>query len=270
MSVGEHDVMVDDLPEERRGPMASPRRNLGSSLPAAGRLWCKILTDVHQNDVFAFASSCRQLGAQVSCGRTLKTKTKQYLQGRGREVSVGFEWHSRCTRVKTKEDMKARTMLINASAFLGHLEVRQNRTESITSITTVAAPLRILILTLFIDSSLRRCFVTGAAGLWRGWGCGTRGPVTRQGSQSLKWLREVKCPWDSSTCEEAAGGAPRPAKVGKGRLRWADEAVPQGGAVGRLDVLKWARREGALDIRSVLTQRRRHRDFGVAGGHSRG
>ena len=176
--------MVDDPPEKRRrghdGVAAA--ETSGRPLPALpDELWCKILTDVHQNDVFAFASSCRQLRrAQVSCGRTLKTKMKQYLHSQervGRFSVLWFEWHSRCTRVKTKEDMKARTMLINASAFLGHLEVRQNRTESITSITTVAAPLRILILTLFIDSSLRRCFVTGAAGLWRGWGCGTRGPV---------------------------------------------------------------------------------------------
>ena len=126
-----HDVMVDDPPEKRRrghdGVAAA--ETSGRPLPALpDELWCKILTDVHQNDVFAFASSCRQLRrAQVSCGRTLKTKMKQYLHSQervGRFSVLWFEWHSRCTRVKTKEDMKARTMLINASAFLGHLEVR--------------------------------------------------------------------------------------------------------------------------------------------------
>ena len=210
--------MVDDPPEKRRrghdGVAAA--ETSGRPLPALpDELWCKILTDVHQNDVFAFASSCRQLRrAQVSCGRTLKTKMKQYLHSQervGRFSVLWFEWHSRCTRVKTKEDMKARTMLINASAFLGHLEVRQNRTESITSITTVAAPLRILILTLFMDSSLRRCFVTGAAGLWRGWGCGTRGPVqTRPRGGSLKSS-------SGSGGRSSARGTRRPARRPLGR-----------------------------------------------------
>ena len=72
------------------------------------------------------------------------------------------------------------------------------------------------------------------------------------------------------------GGAPRPAEVGKGRgLRVGDdEAVPQGGAVGEARCPQVGSAGGVpLDIQEGVLLRsggRPPRDFGVAGGHSRG
>ena len=246
--------MVDDPPEKRRrghdGVAAA--ETSGRPLPALpDELWCKILTDVHQNDVFAFASSCRQLRrAQVSCGRTLKTKMKQYLHSQervGRFSVLWFEWHSRCTRVKTKEDMKARTMLINASAFLGHLEVRQNernhhycRRSSKDPNSDIHGLLSSKVLRHWRGRSVARM------GVWDTWTCANAAKGGKL--EVLKWLRrEVKCPWDSSTCEEAAGaGHLDLLKWAKAEgCEWATTRLCHKAARwGRLDVLKWARREG--------------------------
>ena len=142
-------------------------------------LWEKILENVDDNSVMAFASVCKQLRrVQWRSGRKLETDMKSYSSIYDFEMSiVSEEWclwtMSFLSGERQHEQSK---QIMNAATFSGHLGAltywkEQNRAKK----------------SLFDEQT---CAFAALGGQM----------------EVLVWLRETNCPWDWRTCGAAARG----------------------------------------------------------------
>ena len=147
-------------------------------------LWAKILEDVDDNSVLAFASVCKQLRrVQKESERKLETDLRLYNPKRGIRRCWGYwgevkgysnlseSWCLWCMSLPSSEEEKKKRRLISAAGLSGHLNViKQWREKS--------------------DAVKEACSIAALGGHL----------------EVLKYAHESGCPLDEETCSLAAYG----------------------------------------------------------------
>ena len=201
-------ALARDVVDERSGREGEDDGTPGSNLPTD--LWADIAKRLNQNDVFAFAMTCKQLReAQVQSGRELVTKPV-WRGANGTTALSPFrvDWcfwvSSRFYVTETRQEL---LRAINAIAAWG------GYTEVFERWIGVPEDKR----GLLFDA--RACSAAAAGGhlealkLLRSLGCPfdveTCGAAAYQGHlDCLRWARsqDPPCPWNAGVCAEAADG----------------------------------------------------------------
>ena len=178
-------------------------------------LWEKILENVDDFSVIAFASVCKQLRrVQKRSGRRLETNLEFYKIFDGRYwiyrpidkelTALSKDW---ClwsmSSLTLKEEKGKRRRIMNAAAFWGHLiALKQWKEQSHTE-------------TLFDEQTCIFASLGGQLEVLKylhhekgcHWDIWTSVAAAREGHLDvLKYLHENHCPWDEWTCARAAEG----------------------------------------------------------------
>ena len=201
----------DDIIAEHKDHQQQQQQGNGM-LP--DELWDKILEDVDDNSVTAFASVCKQLRrVQQESGRRLKTNLGKlgdwrscchpeyidYFPERLQKVSpLSENW---CIWSLTlRREWKYTICIMNAAAFWGHLDAlkhwREQRISNTHAFTCTFAALggQLEVLMWLIDNGYPWDERTCAHAAYGGH------------LEVLKYAHEKGCPWDADTCQEAARG----------------------------------------------------------------
>ena len=250
---------IEQIEQQKQEKEEEEKRDL---LP--DELWEKILKDVDDNSVTAFASVSKQLRrVQQESGRKLKVNLKGYkdvdtlLSGDMRlEVSEGWCLWAASLSVLIREKRMRRIM--NAAALHGHLSVLKHWKDP-----------ELIGQKIIFDE--QTCAFAAYGGclevlIWLRenncpWGEYTCSNAAREGHLDvLKYAHKKGCPWDKRTCSRAAeGGHLEVLKYAhENGCSWDEWTCYYAAEGGHLEVLKYARLHGCpFDKRTCMTLARK-------------
>ena len=190
-------------------------------------LWDKVLKSVDDNSVMAFALVCKQLRrVQQASERRLETELKEFkwyfvekfMDYMERLSTRSEDWCLWSMRVlPSPEEEKKRTRIMNAAAFLGHLNLLKHWQEQSRAKKS-----------LFDEKT---CEVAALGGQL----------------EVLMWLRDSGYPWNTDrTCKDAArGGNLEMLKYfAKNGRPWNEETCCEAAKGGHLEMLKYLHENG--------------------------
>jgi len=266
-------------------------------------LWDKVLKSVDDNSVMAFALVCKQLRrVQQEAGRRLETELKgyeffnfssfyfkeefmNYMQRLSTRSEDWFLWSMRV--LPSPEEEKKRTRIMNAAAFLGHLNLlkqwkEQSRAkkslfdEKTCEVAALGGQLEVLVLLRenncpWNDFTCHLAALGGHLDVLKyahekgcPWDEDTCAAAACEGHlEVLKYAYEKGCPWDEYTCYYAAeGGHLEVLKYAHEKgCEWDELTCYHAAIEGHLDVLQYARENGCPwiepEIREVAARHNR-------------